>query len=195
MKPRIPEVLLILYIFLPMKSALIAQILLCQIRAIHTARQAEKKLDLDLDNDTNEALREFLTSFWFHPGNASAYAYLGLLAPYLGLFNHPVIEIRRKIMSNKLEFSKHAVDHSIIHQIRINEIEEAITSGQLIEAYSSAKHTLSYLICGLTQTERPIHIKCSYHTRPLIKIIAMYEPDSDQWDDNFIMRRSHSNDE
>ncbi|AFY76720.1 hypothetical protein Ple7327_1328 [Pleurocapsa sp. PCC 7327] len=67
MKPKIPELLLVLYLFLPIKSALVAQILLCQIRAIHIARQAEKKLDLELDNDTDEALREFLVAFWFNP--------------------------------------------------------------------------------------------------------------------------------
>lgn len=88
MKFRIPELLLIFYIFLPVRNALVAQVLLCQVRSIHSARQAEKKLDLDLDNDTDEALREFLVSFWFNPNNALAYAYLWLIAPDLGLFNH-----------------------------------------------------------------------------------------------------------
>ncbi|OKH23523.1 hypothetical protein NIES593_09875 [Hydrococcus rivularis NIES-593] len=105
---------------MPIKSALVAQILLCQIRAIHIAPQAEKKLDLELDNDTDEALREFLVAFWFNPGNAAAYASLGLLAPYLGLFNHPIMEIRRKVTSNKFEFSNHAMDQFITHQIQIN---------------------------------------------------------------------------
>jgi Domain of unknown function (DUF4258) len=193
MKPRIPELLLILYILLPMKSALITQVLLCQIRAIHTARQAEKKLDLDLENDTDEALRDFLVSFWVSPSNALAYAYIGLLSPYLGLFNHPVIEIRRKVVNRKFEFSKHAVDHSIIHQICTNDIEEAVTNGHLIADYSNNKHNSSYLICGLTQAERPVHIKCGYHTRPFIKIIAVYEPDSELWNDNFTMRVRNSN--
>jgi hypothetical protein len=195
MKPRIPELLLILYIFLPKQSALIGQVLLSQIRAIHIARQAERKLDLDLENETDEALREFLVSFWFSPSNALACAYLGLLAPYLGLFNYPVIEIRRKVATNKFEFSKRAVDYSIIYQIRTDEIEEAAINGQLIEDYSNNKHNLSYLICGFTQADRPVHIKCSYYTRPFIKIIAVYEPDSEQWDDNFTMRVSNSNDE
>jgi hypothetical protein len=179
---------------LPVKSPLVAQVLLCQIKAIHVARQAEKMLDQDLDNDTDKALRGFLGSFWFNP-NAAAYAYLGLLAPHLGLFSHPIIEIRRKIASNKFEYSKLALDQSILNQIRANEIEEAIANGKLIEEYSNDKHGSSYLICGLTQTERPIHVKSSYHTRPFIKIIAVYEPDSEQWDDNFIMRRNDNNGE
>lgn len=80
MKPKIPELLLIIFIFLPIKNALVAQVLLCQIRAIHIARKAEKKLDLVLGNNTDEAWREFLLAYWFNPGNATAYAYLELLA-------------------------------------------------------------------------------------------------------------------
>ena len=79
------------------RSPLIAQMILCQIKSICIAQQAEKKLDQDLDNDTDQALRDFLVSFWLNPGNAAAYAYLGLLAPYLGLFRYPIIEIHRKI--------------------------------------------------------------------------------------------------
>ena len=100
MKLIIPELLLFFLFLLPPKNTLVAQVLLCQIRSIHAAHQAEKKLDVDLDNDTDEALREFLVSLWFDPGNATAYAYLGLLAPDLGLLNHPVI---RKGRSSKAE--------------------------------------------------------------------------------------------
>ena len=87
MKPNVPELLLVLYIFLPINDALIASVLLGQIQAIHTARRAEKKLDLDLENDTDQALRDFLVAFWFNPVNATAYAYLGLLRPHLTSIN------------------------------------------------------------------------------------------------------------
>ncbi|MEQ9552541.1 MAG: hypothetical protein RIM23_23370 [Coleofasciculus sp. G3-WIS-01] len=89
MKPNVPELLLVLYIFLPLNNALMASVILCQIQAIHTTRRAENELDLELGNDTDKALRDFLVAFWFNPTNATAYAYLGLLRPHLGLFNHP----------------------------------------------------------------------------------------------------------
>ena len=189
MKLRSPELLLIFYFLFPMKSPLVAQALLCQIKAIHAARQAEKLLDLDLDKDTDEAFREFLASFWFNSRNSSANAYLCLIAPYLGLVNHPVMGIRRKIANNKFEFSKQAVDQSVRHQIQVSEIEAVMTNGQLIEDYSDEQQNSSYLIGGFTQAQRPIHVKCSGAIRPLIKIIAVYEPDSERWSDNFSMRR------
>jgi hypothetical protein len=193
MRPRIPELLLIFYFILPIKNALVAQILLCQIKAIHITRQAEKRLSLN--NDIDEVLKEFLLSFWFHSGDASACAYIGLIAPYLGLFNHPVMEIRLKVASNKFEFSKHAVDQSIMYQIGVNEIEDVIASGQLIEDYCNDKQNLSYLISGLTKAQRPIHVKCSYPTRHFIKIIAVYKPDSERWIDNFTTRIDDISDE
>jgi hypothetical protein len=195
MKRIIPESLLILYIILPWKTAIAAQIILCQIRSIHTARQAEKKLALDLDNNTDEAFREFLVSFWFYPDNIVTYAYLGLLAPHLGLLNNHVMEISHKVASNKFELSNHAVDQSIMHEIRVNEIKEAIANGEIIRDYHHAQHNSSYVICGFTQAQRPIHVKCSYPTRPFIKIIAVYQPDPERWCDNFTRRRNISNHE
>lgn len=44
-------------------------------------------------------------------------------------------EIRRKIASDRFEFSKHAVDQSILRGIRVQEIKEAIATGQMIEDY------------------------------------------------------------
>lgn len=212
MKLKEPVILLFLWFVLPVgighSRFLAAQVLLSQIRAIHTARRAEKKLGLDLDNDSDEAFREFFSALWFDPGNAAAYAYFGLLAPCLGLLNHQngdrmtdgnftleIEEIRRKIANNEFEFSKHAVDQSILRQIRVNEIKEVIASGQLIEDYPTDKYGSSYLIYGLTQTGRPIHIQCSYSTRPLIKIITVYEPDPERWNDDFTIRRTCNNDE
>ena len=182
MKLRNPVVLLFLWLIFPVglghSRFLVAQVLLCQIRAIHVARQAEKKLDLDSNNNTDKALRKFLLSFWFDPGNTTAYAYLGLLAPDLGLFSHPIIEIRRKVASNKFEFSKHSVNQSIMNQIGTNEIKEVIANGELIEEYSEAEYNSNYIIYGFTQTKRLIHIKCRH--QQLVKIIAVYEPNPKQ---------------
>ena len=43
-----------------------------------------------------------------------------------------IIEICRKFAEEQFEFSKHAVDQSILRQIRVQEIREAIANGQVI---------------------------------------------------------------
>ncbi len=103
-------------------------------------------------------------------------------------------EIRRQIASNQFEFSKHAVDQSIWRSIQVQELKEAIATGQLIEDYPDDKYGPSCLISGSTQANRPIHVQCSYPSRPLIKIITIYEPDLKRWSNGLTTRRS-SNDE
>jgi hypothetical protein len=105
-----------------------------------------------------------------------------------------IVEIRRKFAEEQFEFSKHAIDQSILRQIRVQEIREAIANGQVIEDYPEDKYGSSCLICGLTKVQRPIHAQCSYPSRSLIKLITVYEPDPQRWNDDFTQRRFSNND-
>ncbi|MEH2312459.1 MAG: DUF4258 domain-containing protein [Nostoc sp.] len=100
-------------------------------------------------------------------------------------------EIRRKIADDQFEFSKHALDQSILRGIHVQEIKEAIASSQVIEDYPDDKYGSSCLISGLTQANRPLHVQCSYPSRSLIKIITVYEPNSNLWNNDFTRRRSN----
>lgn len=206
-KIKEPTVLLLLWLLFPGQVGetrfLVAQVLLAQINAIHTARRAEAKLSLDLDNDGDAAWGTFLSALWLDPGNATAYAYVGLLSPrfgwpHLGVgdratepdFRQQTQAICRKIASDEFEFSKHAVDQSIRHQIRVFELKEAVANGQLLAAYPPDETGSGYLLLGFTQAGRAMHVHCRYSSQPLIKIMAVYEPDSAQWNDDFTLRRT-----
>ena len=102
----------------------------------------------------------------------------------------PLIEaIREKIEQNDFELSKHAVDQSIVRNIQIIEIKEAISQGRVIEDYPNDKYGASCLISGFTTNNRPLHIQCSYPERPLIKIITIYQPSTQRWNNNFTKRK------
>ncbi|MDP1715311.1 MAG: DUF4258 domain-containing protein [Anaerolineales bacterium] len=92
-------------------------------------------------------------------------------------------EIRVKFFQDEFEFSKHAVDQSILRDISVIEIREAIDNGEIIEDYPDDKYGPSCLIIGMTLSQRPLHIQCSYPSRPLIKIITLYEPNPAEWVD------------
>jgi hypothetical protein len=92
-------------------------------------------------------------------------------------------EIREKIAAGKFEFSKHAVDQSILRHVTLEDISEAITDGEIIEDYPNDKYGPSCLILGHTQAGSPLHIQCSYPSRPLVKIITLYKPDANLWVD------------
>lgn len=99
-----------------------------------------------------------------------------------------VDEIRAKFETNAFEFSKHATDQSILRVIAVVEIRQAIAAGEIIEDYPNDKYGPSCLILGFTEASRPLHIQCSYPSRPLIKIITVYEPNPSEWID-FRIRR------
>lgn len=90
-------------------------------------------------------------------------------------------EIRVKIRNGHFEFSQHAVDQSIIRHISVQEIREVIEASEIIEDYPNDKYGPSCLLFGFTFSGRPLHVQCSYPSRPLIKVITLYEPDPKRW--------------
>ncbi|HUU01198.1 MAG TPA: DUF4258 domain-containing protein [Myxococcota bacterium] len=93
-------------------------------------------------------------------------------------------DVREKIAGQQYEFSRHAVDQSIVRDISVAELEQAVSNrSEVIEDYPEDKYGPSCLILGFTFVGRPIHVQCSYPARPLIKIITLYEPDTDLWID------------
>ena len=97
-------------------------------------------------------------------------------------------QIRAKIASGQFEYSQHAVDQSIIRRVSVQELSEAISVGEVIEDYPDDKYGPSCLVLGLTKAGRPLHIQCSYPSRPLVKIVTLYEPEPGLWD-NLKVRR------
>ena len=92
-------------------------------------------------------------------------------------------QIREKILAGLFEFSSHAVKQGIIPRIALGDILEAVENGEIIEDYPNDKYGPSCLILGFTKARRPIHLQSSYPSRPLIKIITMYQPDPALWVD------------
>jgi hypothetical protein len=99
-------------------------------------------------------------------------------------------EIRAKIAGGQFEFSQHAVDQSIVRHISVQELREAIAVGEIIEDYPNDKYGPSCVVLGLTLTHRPLHVQCSYPSRPVVKIITRYEPDPRRWHDFKVRRAS-----
>jgi len=93
-------------------------------------------------------------------------------------------DIRAKIAARQYEFSKHAVDQTIVRDISVSELEDAISNrGEIIEDYPDDKYGPSCLILGFTRDGRPLHVQSSYPSRPVLKIVTVYEPDADLWVD------------
>jgi hypothetical protein len=99
-----------------------------------------------------------------------------------------IAEIRKKIQQDQFEYTQHAVDQSITRHISVQELREAIEKSEIIEEYPDDKYGPSCLLLGFTKKNRPIHIHCSYPSRPLIKIVTLYQPDPQLWIDLKVRR-------
>jgi len=98
-----------------------------------------------------------------------------------------VTEIQEKIHWRCYEFSRHALDQSIRRDISVGELEEALAGNiEIIEDYPDDKYGPSCLVLGYTRSGRALHVLCSYPSRPILKVITIYEPSPDQWVDDRI---------
>jgi len=62
-------------------------------------------------------------------------------------------DIRLKIQQGQFEFSKHAVDQSIIRNIRVAEVEQALSgTSEIVEDYPDDKYGPSCMILGFTDS-------------------------------------------
>ena len=82
-------------------------------------------------------------------------------------------DIKAKFAVDQFEFSQHAVDQSLLESITVAETREAIAAGEVIEDYPNDKYGPSCLILGWTNARRPLHIQCSYPSRPLVKVVTL----------------------
>ncbi len=93
-------------------------------------------------------------------------------------------DIKAKFQRNEFEFSRHAVDQSVIRQITVQELREAVAGSEVIEDYPTDKYGPSCLLLGFTLGARPLHAQVSYPSRPLIKVVTIYQPDPERWVDH-----------
>ncbi|MGZ9165390.1 MAG: DUF4258 domain-containing protein [Anaerolineales bacterium] len=97
-------------------------------------------------------------------------------------------QIQAKISADEFEYTRHATDQSILRQITVQDLRDAIENGEIIEDYPDDKYAPSCLILGFTKSGRPLHVQCSHPSRPIIKVITLYEPDPTLWVDYKIRR-------
>jgi hypothetical protein len=97
-------------------------------------------------------------------------------------------QIRIKIATGGFEFTRHALDQSILRRISVQEVRDTVQNGEIIEDYPDDKYGPSCLILGFTQAGRPLHVQLSYPSRPIVKLITLYQPDPALWIDNKVRR-------
>jgi hypothetical protein len=94
---------------------------------------------------------------------------------------HEVLErIRAKATTENIRVTQHAQQEMVQEDIALDEVLQAIKTGQILENYPEHKRGPCCLIYGLTLRSRPLHIVCTT-TQPSLIIITVYEPKLPKW--------------
>ena len=97
-------------------------------------------------------------------------------------------QIQGQLSRGEFEFTRHAFRRAVERNISDIEIMQAGRQARIIEDYPEDKYTPSCLLLGFTPSGRPLHLQVSYVETPLVKIITLYEPDEEQWN-NYEQRK------
>ena len=90
----------------------------------------------------------------------------------------------------RIRLKKHALIRCVERQIKMQDVEEALSNARIIASYPEDIPLKSYLLLGFTQNKRPLHIVAAIdEDAQLVWIITAYEPDKTQWNDSLTERR------
>jgi hypothetical protein len=88
--------------------------------------------------------------------------------------------IRAQADVENLRITQHAQQEMVEEGITLDEVLEAIATGQILENYPEHRRGACCLLNGLTQDGRPLHIVCTT-ARPVLIMITVYEPKPPKW--------------
>ena len=97
--------------------------------------------------------------------------------------------IREKVKKGNYRISFTHTEKLRERKIEIAELEEAISIGEVIEAYPDDPRGPSCLIFGFTHQGRPLHIVCGDLEGERILVITAYEPSLEEWEEDWKKRR------
>jgi hypothetical protein len=96
--------------------------------------------------------------------------------------------LRERFMNRAYLLTAHASDRAAERGIFSHEIEEVISTGEVIEDYPDDKYGPSCLIMGKTEKQRILHIQVSYPEK-IVKVITVYQPSPDEWEADWKTRK------
>ncbi len=92
-------------------------------------------------------------------------------------------QVRQQLWVGEYDFSQHAFRRAVERNISEQDIREAGANAIIVEEYPDDKYGPTWLVLGFTQERRPLHIQLSVADLALIRIVTLYEPDSNEWID------------
>ncbi len=89
-------------------------------------------------------------------------------------------QLRHQASTENVRLTQYAQQEMVEEKITLNDLLEAIGSGQLLENYPEHLRGACCLVNGITEEGRPLHIVCTT-SLPVLIIITAYEPKMPRW--------------
>ena len=99
-------------------------------------------------------------------------------------------DLRNLCLDKNIAITKHAKNRLIERNISLENIKNAIQTGEIIEQYENDKPFPSCLLLGETEQSKYIHIVVSIDGG-FIYIITAYCPDENEWEVDLKTRKEH----
>jgi hypothetical protein len=100
-----------------------------------------------------------------------------------------VEQIRAQAAAENFRVTQHAQQEMVEEDITLDEVLQAIATGQIVEHYPEHRRGACCLLSGLARQSRPLHIVCTT-ALPVLIIITVYEPKSPKWETPTQRRRA-----
>ena len=99
------------------------------------------------------------------------------------------IDIYKKLCHDEtIVMTSHARYRLTERDIALDDVEQAILSGKIIEEYPDDMPFPSCLILGMAANHVPLHVVASYDN-DFLYIITAYYPDPEKWSEDFSTRK------
>jgi hypothetical protein len=89
--------------------------------------------------------------------------------------------IREQVSTENYEFSLHAEHEREDEHILVEELEQSVRSGQLLEDYPDDPRGHSCLVLGFTEAGRAIHSVWGLLQGDRVRVITVYIPQPPKW--------------
>lgn len=91
-----------------------------------------------------------------------------------------VRQIRDQAKTGNLRITQHAQQEMTEEDIVLDEVLQAIASGDVLENYPEHRRGACCLLNGMTHDKRPLHIVCTT-ANPTLILITVYVPKPPKW--------------
>lgn len=97
-------------------------------------------------------------------------------------------ELRKLSKTGQIIWKDHAAKRMKQRNIKTQDIEICIATGEIIEFYDADYPASSCLVLGLSANGQHLHVVCSIY-QDIVCIITSYFPNLDEWESDYKTRR------